>query len=167
MSSRFKILCPECNAQAKMSTMKYKSYKEATLHCCCNNAECGHTFALDLSFSHELKASQINKSPSAISEPPVTLIDGRFKVICPECCDNTVITKSHRKHTLVSDLYCRCKNPACGHRFVSNLSFSHSLSPSAAKHGRLIRDLIQSIPPTERANAIEFLRQASQSLQVK
>jgi hypothetical protein len=31
----------------------------------------------------------------------------------------------------VKQLYCSCNNPQCGHGFVMNLAFSHTLSPSA------------------------------------
>lgn len=167
MSNRFKILCPECGCQSTLSKLKYRNTKEAELSCYCNNVECGHSFSLNLSYSHTLAESKIINTNLTDDYHQNIGDKTKLKITCPSCGDTVITEKTNRKHVLFSDIYCHCKNPLCGHRFVSNLSFSHTISPSAAKHGRLIQDLINSIPPAEREKAIDMLRQASQSLQGK
>ncbi|EPQ4021683.1 ogr/Delta-like zinc finger family protein, partial [Proteus mirabilis] len=51
-------------------------------------------------------------------------------IYCPECGEKAMIKKSNRKHKELTDLYCACRDPLCGHTFVLNLTFSHTLSPS-------------------------------------
>lgn len=167
MSNRFKILCPECASKAVLATIKNTSTQDVVLQCCCSRAECGHTFSLIQSYSHSLNEPHINTPITADKKLQARENNTKFKIRCPACGENATIRKSNRKHVLISDLYCSCNNPECGHRFVSTLSFSHSLSPSAVRHGRLINDLMQSIAPSERDKAIELLRQASQALKAK
>lgn len=52
-----------------------------------------------------------------------------------------VVTKTIRKHKMFADVYCTCSNPECGHRFVANVTFSHTLCPSALTHGQMIQRL--------------------------
>jgi hypothetical protein len=50
----------------------------------------------------------------------------------------------------MSQLYCMCKNPHCGHTFVMDLSFSHTLSPSANQAQDIIVSFLRNIPESER-----------------
>ncbi|CNJ35872.1 Phage transcriptional activator%2C Ogr/delta [Yersinia rohdei] len=68
--------------------------------------------------------------------------------------------KTNRKHSHIADLYCACTNLECGHTFVMNATFSHTLSPSALTHSRLIKDLVDHISPQERQEAIRLLQVA-------
>ena len=54
-----------------------------------------------------------------------------LKIECPECGSKAVIRKTNRKHRQIADIYCACADVECGHTFVMNLTFSHTLSPSA------------------------------------
>ncbi|WP_145535217.1 ogr/Delta-like zinc finger family protein [Yersinia alsatica] len=83
-----------------------------------------------------------------------------FKVICPDCGTPAHIRKTNRKHSHIADLYCACTNLECGHTFVMNATFSHTLSPSALTHSRLIKDLVDHISPQERQEAIRLLQVA-------
>ena len=53
------------------------------------------------------------------------------RVSCNQCHSKSVINSSKSETPEFKTLYCSCTNPHCGHTFVSHLSFSHTLSPSA------------------------------------
>ncbi|EKO3922810.1 ogr/Delta-like zinc finger family protein [Vibrio metschnikovii] len=73
-----------------------------------------------------------------------------MRVICPECGEKARIHKSNRLTNSVADLYCACSDPECGHTFVMNLSYSHSLSPSAKTTSQLAFDLVKALPSEAR-----------------
>lgn len=73
-----------------------------------------------------------------------------MRVLCPECGEKSRIQKSNRLTNSVSDLYCACSDPECGHTFVMNLSFSHTLSPSAKTTSQLAFNLVKALPPEQR-----------------
>lgn len=70
-----------------------------------------------------------------------------MRVFCPECGDKACIQKTNRISTGYADLYCSCSDPECGHSFVMNLSFSHTLSPSAKNTNELVIALVKSMQP--------------------
>ena len=57
-----KIICNRCGHSAFISSSSVESDEVKKLYCCCKNADCGHTFVMDLTFSHTL-------SPSAMDIP--------------------------------------------------------------------------------------------------
>lgn len=85
-----------------------------------------------------------------------------MKIKCPECQADAKISKTNRKHPQLSDLYCACSNIECGHTFVMNVSFSHTLSPSALKGQGRIKELIDAMPECEREQAIALLTEAKE-----
>lgn len=80
------------------------------------------------------------------------------KIICPECNSNSTIKKTVRKHPHLSDVYCACNNVECGHTFVVNMTFSHTLSPSALTSDRAIKSLIDMMSPGQRQIALNLLQ---------
>ena len=54
-----------------------------------------------------------------------------MKIKCNRCGGTAIITSSSEESDAVKKLYCSCKNSECGHTFVMELSFSHTLGPSA------------------------------------
>ncbi|MGF1718394.1 ogr/Delta-like zinc finger family protein [Photobacterium chitinilyticum] len=70
-----------------------------------------------------------------------------MRVFCPECGEKARIQKTNRISTSYADLYCSCSDPECGHSFVMNLSFSHTLSPSAKNTTELVTALVNSMSP--------------------
>ncbi|NOI15793.1 MAG: ogr/Delta-like zinc finger family protein [Gammaproteobacteria bacterium] len=74
-----------------------------------------------------------------------------MKVICPECGSKSRIQKSNRMSTKYADLYCSCSDPECGHTFVMNLSYSHTLSPSAKTTSQLAFNMVKALAPEQRA----------------
>lgn len=81
-----------------------------------------------------------------------------LQINCIECGGKSVISSRTEKDKKVSDLYCSCKNPLCGHTFVMTLAFSHTLSPSASGSKRMMVDLLRSLP---RAEQLELLQAAT------
>ncbi|WP_455917382.1 ogr/Delta-like zinc finger family protein [Pseudomonas cerasi] len=54
-------------------------------------------------------------------------------------------------------LYCQCLNAKCGHTWVANLTFSHTLSPSAQTFDRLLMDRLRDMPRTQQRELFEKL----------
>lgn len=80
-----------------------------------------------------------------------------MRVFCPECGERSRIQKSNRMSTKHADLYCSCSDPECGHTFVMNLSYSHTLSPSAKTTDQLAISLVRAMSPEKRAALQEQL----------
>lgn len=73
-----------------------------------------------------------------------------MRVFCPECGEKSRIQKSNRLSSKYADLYCSCNDPECGHSFVMNLSYSHTLSPSAKTTSQLTFNMIKALAPEHR-----------------
>lgn len=58
-------------------------------------------------------------------------------LLCPECGQKAVITKTARTHKLLNYQYCSCSDPECGLTFRIKSEFDKVLSPSAKGLGRL------------------------------
>ncbi|WP_300668128.1 ogr/Delta-like zinc finger family protein [Desulfoluna sp.] len=61
-----RIRCNRCGKTATIQSSTQISDEFKQLYCCCTNPQCGHTFVMDLAFSHTL-------SPSAVDIPPEAL----------------------------------------------------------------------------------------------
>lgn len=83
-----------------------------------------------------------------------------MKMTCPECLASATIRKTNRKHPQLADVYCSYTNVECGHTFVMNVSFSHTISPSALKGQGRVKELIDALPEEDREKALAFLLQA-------
>ncbi|MHC9057780.1 Ogr/Delta-like zinc finger protein [Pantoea sp. y20] len=81
-----------------------------------------------------------------------------FKIKCPECESPAIIRKSEWKDKKVADLYCACQRVECGHTFVFNATYSHSLSPSGLTGNNLVKALLERLRPDERQFALELLQ---------
>ncbi|MEZ9527370.1 ogr/Delta-like zinc finger family protein [Vibrio sp. 10N.261.51.A3] len=73
-----------------------------------------------------------------------------MRVVCTECGGKARIQKSNRISAGYSDLYCSCSDPECGHSFVMNLTFSHTLSPSAKTTSQLAFEMVKALAPDQR-----------------
>ncbi|MGO2159261.1 MAG: ogr/Delta-like zinc finger family protein [Vibrio toranzoniae] len=73
-----------------------------------------------------------------------------MRVVCPECGEKARIQKSNRISAGYTDLYCSCSDPECGHSFVMNLTFSHTLSPSAKTTSQLAFEMVKALAPDQR-----------------
>ncbi|EOC1303682.1 ogr/Delta-like zinc finger family protein [Cronobacter dublinensis] len=83
-----------------------------------------------------------------------------MKMTCPACLAEAKIRKTNRKHPQLADVYCQCSNMECGHTFVMNVSFSHTISPSALAGQGRIKELIDSLGENERKKALALLQAA-------
>ncbi|EQA1638142.1 ogr/Delta-like zinc finger family protein [Enterobacter hormaechei] len=83
-----------------------------------------------------------------------------LKIECPECGSKAVIRKTNRKHRQIADIYCACADVECGHTFVMNLTFSHTLSPSAKTGDALVQTLLKNLSPNQKQMALDLLKAA-------
>ncbi|MCU6305331.1 ogr/Delta-like zinc finger family protein [Enterobacter quasiroggenkampii] len=81
-----------------------------------------------------------------------------LKIECPECGSKAVIRKTNRKHRQIADIYCACADVECGHTFVMNLTFSHTLSPSAKTGDALVQTLLKNLSSDQKQMALDLLK---------
>ncbi len=80
-----------------------------------------------------------------------------MNVYCPVCEARAIIKKTARKHKELSDLYCACTDVECGHTFVMNMTFSHTISPSAKSSDNLIATLCNTLNGQQKQLMLRFL----------
>ncbi|WP_413544726.1 ogr/Delta-like zinc finger family protein [Candidatus Symbiopectobacterium sp. NZEC135] len=81
-----------------------------------------------------------------------------LKVVCPECNSKAIIRKTVRKHRHISDIYCACADVECGHTFVLNMTFSHTISPSAKSQDSLLKGIVDTLDPERRQMLLNLLQ---------
>ncbi|MFJ5341781.1 ogr/Delta-like zinc finger family protein [Pectobacterium sp. CHL-2024] len=81
-----------------------------------------------------------------------------MKVVCPECNSKAIIRKTVRKHRHISDIYCACADVECGHTFVLNMTFSHTISPSAKSQDSLLKGIVDTLNPEKRQMLLSLLQ---------
>jgi len=84
-----------------------------------------------------------------------------LKIECPDCGSRAIIKKTNRKHREIADIYCACADVECGHTFVMNLTFSHTLSPSAKSGDAMLQQLVKNLSPQQKQMTLELLKTAS------
>lgn len=84
-----------------------------------------------------------------------------LKIECPDCGSKAIIKKTNRKHREIADIYCACADVECGHTFVMNLTFSHTLSPSAKSGDAMLQQLISKLSPQQKQMTLDLLKTAS------
>ncbi|TWR88720.1 ogr/Delta-like zinc finger family protein [Pseudomonas saxonica] len=52
-----RITCKECTGRARIGSRENMNAGYAKLYCQCLNPHCGHSFVMDLSYSHALRPS--------------------------------------------------------------------------------------------------------------
>ncbi|EAX4645221.1 transcriptional regulator, partial [Salmonella enterica] len=55
-------------------------------------------------------------------------------------------------------IYCACNNVECGHTFVVNMTFSHTLSPSALTGAKAVKTMIDMMTPDQKRAALDLLK---------
>lgn len=81
-----------------------------------------------------------------------------LKIKCPDCGSQAIIKKTNRKHREIADIYCACADVECGHTFVMNLTFSHTLSPSAKTGEAMMQQIISTMSPAQKQMAFDLLK---------
>lgn len=56
-----------------------------------------------------------------------------MRVYCGSCGKKSRISRVEQESPTYARLYCMCLEPQCGHSFVSEFSFSHTLKPPNSK----------------------------------
>lgn len=78
-----------------------------------------------------------------------------MRVYCRECGGKAKIASSEFVTPMFTKLYCSCLDVHCGHTFVANLSFSHTLRPPAGDVDQLLFDRLRGMPAEKRRELIE------------
>ena len=80
-----------------------------------------------------------------------------MRVHCPQCRKKAIITSSKEISPNLTKLYCVCSLPTCGHGFVLDLQFSHTLSPSMHQFPHKAREAIKNASSTEIISLLSLL----------
>lgn len=72
-----------------------------------------------------------------------------MRIYCTRCQSKAIIRSSREMSPNLRQLYCLCSDPECGHGFVMDLSFSHTLSPSALDLPEQTRQDLREKSPVE------------------
>ena len=79
-----------------------------------------------------------------------------MRVTC-KCGHKGRIASREVLSTDFAKLYCQCLDAKCGHSWVANLTFSHTLSPSAQTFDRLLIDRLRDMPRAQQRELFEKL----------
>ncbi|MFJ2287950.1 ogr/Delta-like zinc finger family protein [Pseudomonas iridis] len=80
-----------------------------------------------------------------------------MRVYCKECGFKGRIASRDELSKEFAKLYCQCLSPTCGHTWVANLTFSHTLSPSAQAIDRFIFDRLRDMSRSKQRELFEQL----------
>lgn len=80
-----------------------------------------------------------------------------MRVYCKECGGKGRIASRDELSMEFARLYCQCQSPTCGHTWVANLTFSHTLSPSAAAVDRLLFDRLRDLSRAQQKELFDQL----------
>lgn len=80
-----------------------------------------------------------------------------MRIYCKACGGKARISSRNELSPLFTNLYCSCLDARCGHTFVMQLSFSHSLRPAAGEVDQLLFDRIKAVPRKEQLAIFERL----------
>ena len=82
-----------------------------------------------------------------------------MRVKCPECRARAVIKSTNILHPQLTELYCACGDVNCGHTYVLQVSFKHTLSPSRKSLDDLLVGMISTLGQTQKTELMERLRE--------
>lgn len=69
-----------------------------------------------------------------------------MRVYCRKCYGKGRIASREELSRDFVKLYCQCLDVKCGHTWVSNLTFSHTLKPPATEINQLLLDALREMP---------------------
>jgi hypothetical protein len=61
-----RVICPECGEKSRIHKSNRLDPKFTDLYCSCSDPECGHSFVMNLSYSHALSPSAKTTSQLAL-----------------------------------------------------------------------------------------------------
>lgn len=80
-----------------------------------------------------------------------------MRVNCKECGSKGRIASREKLSDLFDKLYCQCGSVHCGHTWVANLTFSHTLHPSAQSVDQLLFDRLRQMPEEKQRELFDQL----------
>ncbi|MFJ2486768.1 ogr/Delta-like zinc finger family protein [Pseudomonas sp. NPDC087639] len=80
-----------------------------------------------------------------------------MRVNCNSCGEKGRIVSRDELSPEFARLYCQCGSLTCGHTWVANLTFSHTLSPSAQAVDRLLFNRLRTLSPDKQRDLFEQL----------
>ncbi|AJO81024.1 ogr/Delta-like zinc finger family protein [Pseudomonas sp. MRSN 12121] len=81
-----------------------------------------------------------------------------MRVYCKACGNKGRIVSREDLSNEFAKLYCQCTDAIhCGHTWVANLTFSHTLSPSAQAVDRLLFDRLRAMPRAKQREIFDQL----------
>ncbi|WP_028115891.1 ogr/Delta-like zinc finger family protein [Ferrimonas senticii] len=69
-----------------------------------------------------------------------------MRVTCKECGEKARIQSTSDAIPGYAKMYCCCTNPHCGHTFVAEWSYRHTLNPGLQANQRVLVDLVRAMP---------------------
>ncbi|WP_116425096.1 ogr/Delta-like zinc finger family protein [Pseudomonas citronellolis] len=74
-----------------------------------------------------------------------------MRIHCPECGEKSRISSRRQISLQFTTLYCQCLDAEnCGHRFVMQLTYSHTLTKGAGTVETLLFDRLCEMPKKDR-----------------
>ncbi|HGW8565632.1 TPA: ogr/Delta-like zinc finger family protein [Pseudomonas aeruginosa] len=86
-----------------------------------------------------------------------------MRIYCKACGGKARISSRNELSPLFTNLYCSCLDARCGHTFVMQLSFSHSLRPAGGEVDQMLFDRLQELPRQQQREIFERLGVAPQA----
>lgn len=83
-----------------------------------------------------------------------------MRIYCKACGGKSRISSRSDLSPVFTNLYCSCLDARCGHTFVMQLSFSHSLRPAGGEIDQMLFDRLQELPPQQQRDIFERLGMA-------
>ncbi|WP_256598901.1 MULTISPECIES: ogr/Delta-like zinc finger family protein [Pseudomonas] len=81
-----------------------------------------------------------------------------MRIYCGSCGNKARISRIEEESPTYAKLYCMCLEPHCGHSFVSEFSFSHTLKPSNLKTvGSTVIDRILQLTEEQQRHILQQL----------
>ena len=80
-----------------------------------------------------------------------------MRVNCNCCHGKALISEVDETSPGTNKLYCLCLNARCGHSFVMELSFSHTLKPSAKKVDESLFERFRGLSNAQQLQMFEHL----------
>ena len=80
-----------------------------------------------------------------------------MRIHCTACGHKGRISSREEVTRAYVKLYCQCLDANCGHTWVANLTFSHTLSPSAQTFDRMLIDRLRDMPRAQQRELFEQL----------
>lgn len=81
-----------------------------------------------------------------------------MRIYCRACGGKARIGSRDELSVEFAKLYCQCLDVNCGHSFVMNLTYSHTLRPSAGAIDQLLFDRLRQLPASQQRQLFDQLR---------